>query len=104
MAASHGYRASVNVSAANGAVTTTLTGARRDGPLILHLAHPGRPALDRVVTLAQKADGAYAGELPALSPGQWGDTLEDPARSWRLAGRVVMPAGHRQLTVELEAR
>jgi hypothetical protein len=104
VAASHGYRASVQVSTVNGAVTTTLTGARRDGPLILHLAHPGRPALDRVVTLAQKADGAYAGELPALSPGQWGVTLEDPARSWRLAGRVVMPAGHRQLTVELEAR
>jgi hypothetical protein len=104
VAASHGYRASVHVSVANEAVTVTLTGARREGSLKLHLAHPGRPALDRVVTLTQDSDGAYAGELPALSPGQWGVTLEDPARSWRLAGRVAVPAGYRQLRVELGPR
>jgi len=104
VAASRGYRASVHVTVANGAVTVTMAGARRDGPLLLHLAHPGRPAMDRVVTLTQRAEGAYVGDLPPLSAGHWGLTLEDPARSWRLAGRLPVPAGYRQLTVDLAPR
>lgn len=74
-------------------------------PLVLRLAHPGRPALDRVLPLIPEADGSYAATFPALSAGRWQVILEDAAQLWRLTGAVTAVAvPGRETTVHLAPR
>jgi len=75
--------AQVNVSFERGAPDTT--------QLVLHLAHPGRAALDRMLPLRAQGDGRYAGVLPELTAGRWQLTLEDAGRTWRLVGDMIVP-------------
>lgn len=59
--------------------------------LVLRLAHPGRPALDRTLPLTHQHDGRYLAAFPALSAGRWQVILEDAPQSWRLTGEMVIP-------------
>jgi hypothetical protein len=80
-----------------GRVEVALQGdAIPSGPLILRLAHSGRPALDRALPLTLQGGKTYAAAFPVLSSGRWQVTLEDAARSWRLVGDVQVP-GHGSL-------
>jgi hypothetical protein len=67
-------------------------------PLLLRLAHAGRPSLDRALPLTLKSSSTYFSAFPALTPGRWRVTLEDTGRTWRLAGDVLVPGAG---TVEL---
>lgn len=92
-----GHRARIAFAADFGRVDVTLQGdAAPSGPLILRLAHPGRPALDRALPLMLQGGTTYVSAFPALSPGRWQVTLEDAGRSWRLVGDVQVP-GHGSL-------
>ena len=96
------YRARVTLAADFGRVEVLMQDASRPaGPLLLRLAHPGRPALDRALPLTEEGSGIYGAAFPPLSPGRWQVTLEDRARSWRLAGDVLVPGSG---TVELAPR
>jgi hypothetical protein len=87
-----GYRARIVFAADFGRVDVALQGdAAPSGPLILRLAHSGRPALDRALPLTLQGGKAYTAAFPVLSPGRWQVTLEDAARSWRLVGDVQVP-------------
>ena len=66
-------------------------GTPASGPLLLRLAHPGRPTLDRALPLTLQGDNSYFAAFPALTPGRWQVTLEDTARTWRLVGDVLVP-------------
>lgn len=79
-------------------------GMPADAPLVLRLAHPGRPALDRVLPLTAEADGRYVATFPALSAGRWQIILEDAARHWRLTGVVNAVAAPGRVTVHLVPR
>jgi hypothetical protein len=92
-----GHRARIAFVADFERVEVTMQGdAALSGPLILRLAHSGRPALDRALPLTLQSERTYAANFPALSPGRWQVTLEDAARSWRLVGDVQVP-GHGSL-------
>lgn len=66
----------------------------------LRFAHPTRVGHDQVMTL-RGASGRFEGTLAALPAGQWQVLLEDPARQWRLSGRLSMPGAE---TAELTAQ
>lgn len=59
--------------------------------LVLRLAHPGKPALDRILPLTRQDNGLYLAAFPALSVGRWQVTLEDARQSWRLTGEMLIP-------------
>lgn len=60
-------------------------GAMPEG-LAVRLAYATRAGYDRNLALARTADGSYQAALPALPPGHWRVSIEDPRRQWRLAG------------------
>lgn len=66
--------------------------------LVLRLAHPGKPALDRILPLTRDENGRYLAAFPALSAGRWQVTLEDVRQSWRLTGEMGIP-GRAALTL-----
>lgn len=82
-------------------VEVSLKGGSVTGPVVLHVAHPGRPSLDRVLLLTSKGDGSLASDFPPLTPGRWQVTLEDQKRTWRLVGDVAVPS---RGTIELSPR
>lgn len=92
LALQHNIRARIEFAADFGRVAVALESdkAARE-PLVLRLAHPGRPALDRALPLTPQGD-AYVAAFPALTPGRWRVTLEDAGQSWRLVGDVMVPA------------
>lgn len=93
LARQHRMRARIEFAADFGRVGVALTGDTQAGtPLVLRLAHPGRPALDRSLPLTAQADGNHLAQFPVLTPGRWHVTLEDAAQSWRLVGDIVIPA------------
>lgn len=49
-------------------------------------AHATRAGFDVRLRLARQPDGSYRGAMPALTPGRWRVTVEDPQSTWRLAG------------------
>lgn len=86
-------RARIEFSADFGRVTVAVTDDAAVGvPLALRLAHPGRPALDRLLPLTREPEGRYVAAFPVLTPGRWRVTLEDVAQTWRLVGDIVIPA------------
>jgi hypothetical protein len=92
MAQQLGYRAHVAFATDFGRVAVTLLSDKSaSGPLVLRLAHPGRPSLDRMLPLMSEGNQSYASTFPALMPGRWLVTLEDSGRTWRLVGDVVVP-------------
>jgi len=87
-----GLRAQMAFTAEYNRVAITLNGTpAATGPLLLRLAHPGRPVLDRVLPLTTSSDGLHGGAFPVLTAGRWRITLEDQQHTWRLTGEVVVP-------------
>lgn len=60
-------------------------------PVRLHLAHATLPERDIALTLRPDEQGNVDIALPAFAPSRWQLTLEDTARSWRLAGTWRWP-------------
>lgn len=87
-----GYRARVEFSTDFSRVVVALEPAlSASDQLMLRLAHPGRPALDRALPLTRAADQSYFAAFPALTTGRWQVTLEDAARTWRLVSDITAP-------------
>lgn len=96
------YRARVTLAPDFGSVAVVMQdGGQPAGALLLRLAHPGRPALDRALPLTAEGVGAYAAAFPPLTPGRWKVTLEDSAHTWRLVGDILVPG---RGSVELSPR
>lgn len=102
LARERNYRAQVEFAADSRGATVVFTG---DTPMheavVLRLAHPGRPALDRVLPLTRDAEGRHTAVFPSLTPGRWLLTLEDAGQSWRLVGDMVIP---NKANIELKPR
>jgi hypothetical protein len=97
-----GYRARIAFAPDYGRVAVNLLSDEpASGQLVLRLAHPGRPALDRMLPLMSEGNQSYASTFPALMPGRWQVTLEDSGRTWRLVGDVMVPG---RGTIELAPR
>ena len=60
--------------------------AGRPPALFVHFAHATRAGYDARIRLAQVSDGRYEADLPALPPGRWRLSIEDPRGVWRIAG------------------
>ncbi|MDX1375495.1 MAG: FixH family protein [Burkholderiales bacterium] len=73
---------------APGRLVLSLAGAPAVQPsaLFVQLAHATRAGHDLRLRLARAADGRYEAALPALPPGRWRVSIEDPQASWRIAG------------------
>ena len=82
-------------------VRVTLSGEALPDRLALRIAHPTRPGMDQAVALKGVGRGTYEAAVQPLSAGRWQITIEDEARSWRLAGAVTLPA---QDALELTAK
>lgn len=87
-----GHRARIAFSPDFGRVAVILSSDKPvSGPLMLRLAHPGRPSLDRMLPLMNEGDHSYTSAFPSLTPGRWQVMLEDRDRTWRLVGDIVVP-------------
>lgn len=95
-----GARVEIDAAAARARVTVTGRGTL-PATLTLRLAHPTRALADELIELRAVAPGAYAGILAAPTDGRRVVLLEDPARTWRLAGEMAKTA---QSTVVLTPR
>lgn len=58
--------------------------------LIMTLSHPTRGGMDQPVTLSMSGN-RYTGAIKPLSAGKWQVSVEDPDRTWRLAGVIRLP-------------
>jgi hypothetical protein len=81
-------------------VRVTLSGEVLPDRLTLHIVHPTRPGMDQTALLRNLGRGTYEAALQPLRGGRWQVTLEDEARSWRLAGAWRLPE---QSVLELAA-
>lgn len=59
--------------------------------LVVTISHPTRAGLDQSRVLVQKGD-LYFGDVRLPATGHWLVLLEDPSRTWRLMGNVILPA------------
>jgi uncharacterized protein len=50
--------------------------------LLAHLVHATRAGHDQRLRLAPAGNGVYEAELPALPPGRWSVSIEDPRGTW----------------------
>ena len=92
VAREHGHRARIAFAADFNRVEVTFVGGVVvSGPLLLRVAHPGRPAFDRALPLTRDGDNVYVSAFPPLTPGRWRVTLEDAGRTWRLSGDILVP-------------
>jgi hypothetical protein len=67
------------------------TSAVLPAALQVRLAHRTRAGSDQSATLLSMADGRYQADLMPPGPGLWRLSIEDPARTWRLAGPWQIP-------------
>ena len=96
------YRAQVEFAAGFGQVRVKFgDSVPASDRMVLRLAHPGRPALDRMLPLTADRERVYTAAFPALTHGRWQVTLEDAGRTWRLVGDVVVPG---RAAIELAPR
>lgn len=59
--------------------------------LVVTISHPTRAGLDQSRVLVQKGD-LYFGDVRLPATGHWLVLLEDPSKTWRLMGNVILPA------------
>lgn len=91
-AARLGLEAGVSVAAGGHRIRVALAGAPLQGEqrLRLRLVHPAHADLDQDIALERAADG-YEGAAQPMRAGRWNVTLEDEAKTWRLAGLWRVP-------------
>ena len=59
--------------------------------LVVTLSHPTRAGLDQT-RIFERVGDEYAGKLHLPASGHWLVLIEDESKSWRLMGKVVLPA------------
>ena len=57
--------------------------------LDLNLRHPTRAGMDRLLSATRVGDD-YAVQPAPLPAGHWQIDIEDPARTWRLSGTIIV--------------
>lgn len=62
------------------------------GTLSLRAIHPTLPNQDQTVTLTPLGNNSYAGRLDPLGAAHWKLELMPADESWRIDGRLVLPA------------
>lgn len=62
------------------------------GLLSLSITHPTRPNNDSVTQLTAVGAGRYAGRIEPLGPANWKLSLQPEDGSWRVDGRLSVPA------------
>ncbi len=60
--------------------------------LSLKVTHPTRPNQDQLVQLTPSDGQEYLGRLDLLGPARWKLELRPDDRSWRIEGRLALPA------------
>jgi len=63
-----------------------------DSTLQLEVTHPTRRDRDQVVSLTRLGDTSYAGRVQPLEDANWKLALRPPDSSWRIEGRLTVPA------------
>lgn len=102
-AAELGYHAHARLSEDSARVQVLLLGAPGSSlpaALNLRLAHPTRAGLDQTAVLHARFPGQYEARLTPPETGRWRVSIEDSARTWRLAGTWRLPHDR---AIELEA-
>lgn len=95
LAARLGYRAELRLAPDARSVSLHLdaaAGTALPPQLQLRVVHPTRAGRDGLVLLRQLSPGQYQGAVPELSAGRWILLLEDMQSSWRISGRLTVPA------------
>jgi uncharacterized protein len=90
-----GYRGELQLASDARSVSLRLEaaeGAVLPPQLQLRVVHPTRAGRDGLVLLRQSGPGEYQGAVPELSVGSWILMLEDMQSSWRIGGRLAVPA------------
>jgi len=72
-------------------VVSSVRGSPLPPALHLHLAHPTRAGKDQALLLTAQPGGGYEASLRPPAAGRWLVTIEDPAKTWRLAARWQLP-------------
>lgn len=88
-----GLAAHVKVTAETLSVRLTSSTAEfvAPGRLIVTVSHPTRAGLDQARQI-ERSNGGYSAAFRLPASGHWLITVEDEAASWRLLGKVVLPA------------
>ena len=91
-----GIRGNVRYQSDTGAITLTLDQPlpQKTPALSLEVNHPTRPDQDQSIQLTTLDERRYAGRLQTLGPAHWKLELGDTARSWRVEGRMAVPASN----------
>lgn len=79
-----GERLSVRLSARD-------SGYRMPAALEVTVSHPTRAGLDQTSRL-EPGGGVYSGSFRLPAAGHWLVLIEDPDKTWRLMGNVILPA------------
>jgi len=70
------------------------------GKMLIRLSHATQPEKDRLVEAQSDQNGQFEVSLPALDRARWEVSIENPVRSWRLAGTWKWP---QEATINLKA-
>ena len=73
------------------AAVSSASGSPLPAALHLHLAHPTRAGKDQTLLLRAQPGGGYEASVRPPEAGRWLVTIEDPAKTWRLAARWQLP-------------
>lgn len=92
-AAELGLEAHVSVTAETLTVRLTASAAAfvPPGGMVVTVSHPTRAGLDQTRKL-ERSNDRYSAAFRLPASGHWLITIEDAAASWRLLGKVVLPA------------
>lgn len=72
-------------------VVSSASGSPLPAALYLHLAHPTRAGKDQTLLLTAQPGGGYEASMRPPEAGRWLVTIEDAAKTWRLAARWQLP-------------
>lgn len=72
-------------------LVSSAAGFNPPGRLVVTVSHPTRAGLDQT-RLLERADDRYSAAFRLPASGHWLITIEDEAVSWRLLGKVLLPA------------
>lgn len=86
--------AQIGYDAETGAITLMLDRplAEKARMLVLDVTHPTRSDQDQSVQVVAVDEQRYAGRIEALGPANWKIKLQPEDKSWRIDGRLNLPA------------
>ncbi len=94
MARDLGVQAHLAYDPDSGIVVVTLNEAAIGNidTLTLNLVHPTRANHDQHLQMKREGQGRYLAQVAVLEPANWRLSLEPPGSSWRIRGRLSLPA------------